>query len=316
MKKLTNLTKIILPIGKDSKEVVSAFRNAGISEFAVLKTLYSGIFDSYCWSGNRLFIRKGNAIFRDGELLYEMQEDENLFDLSYVGGNLIIQRGMSIIKNGRQTLFWGHYRALQTFDDEVFLILNKDTLLKNGVQPLFKVEENDYWNYSKGYLLIIRPLKNTYNHRCYLKNGKELIYEGDPDDHHWFAGDLIIRKGNSFLKNGREVISQGDYDEYHMSGGKVFLRKGNSFFEGDKLIYEGGYTSYEVSDGNLIIQDDDKLLKNGRVIYQGPPGSYLYRSVQDQIFIQTTRHSSIDNLVVHPEWTKFLAKEIFLLENH
>lgn len=85
---MEKLTKIIVPMGTNSQDVVAACKSAGIENVIVLKSLYEGSYGGYDWSNGQLLIQIRKLFLKNGtELLYQGDWDS----FAWSKGQLLIE---------------------------------------------------------------------------------------------------------------------------------------------------------------------------------------------------------------------------------
>jgi hypothetical protein len=97
----------------------------------------------------------------------------------------------------------------------------------------------------------------------FLKNGTDLIYQGQWDNYKLSDNQLLIIKDYRFFKvkedKSLELIYEGHNDDYAWSGGQLLIVNNNQFFTVRKdkkpeLIYEGPYDDYVWSESQLLVR--------------------------------------------------------------
>ena len=164
------LTKIILPIGQDSKELIHALQKANFKNFVVLRTIYEGLKSNYQFNtddqpieimNDKFFKRLENGNIK---LTYEGPWDDYLFNNN---GQLIViidDKFFEVLEEGNTKLIYqGPWDDLE-FDD-------------NG-QLLIRIDD-----------MFIEVLE---------EGNTKLIYQGPWDDFEFDNGQLTINIGNSF----------------------------------------------------------------------------------------------------------------------
>ena len=169
--------------------------------------LYQGPWCHYEWSIGELLIRKGDMFLKNGtELVYEGPWD----DFCFSDGELLVLTGdysdHKFLKNGTDLLFSGFHgdyswskgklllETSSSDDDSSFFLIDTDVSLKKEMIPLYKGK----WYYfsSTDAQLLICAGSRIFGE--FVKNGKDLLYQGPWDEVHWGNGRLLLRIGEGF----------------------------------------------------------------------------------------------------------------------
>ena len=169
--------------------------------------LYQGPWDDFCFSHGELLIRKGDMFLKNGtQILYQGLWD----DFCFSHGELLVLTGdyseHKFLKNGTDLLFSGFHgdyswskgklllETSSSDDDSSFFLIDTDVSLKKEMIPLYKGK----WYYfsSTDAQLLICAGSRIFGE--FVKNGKDLLYQGPWDEVHWGNGSLLLRIGEGF----------------------------------------------------------------------------------------------------------------------
>ena len=172
--------------------------------------LYEGPYFSYYWSNGELLILLeyySYKFLKNGtQILYQGPWD----DFCFSHGELLVLTGdyseHKFLKNGTDLLFSGFHgdyswskgklllETSSSDDDSSFFLIDTDVSLKKEMIPLYKGK----WYYfsSTDAQLLICAGSRIFGE--FVKNGKDLLYQGPWDEVHWGNGSLLLRIGEGF----------------------------------------------------------------------------------------------------------------------
>ena len=172
--------------------------------------LYEGPYFSYYWSNGELLILLeyySYKFLKNGtQILYQGPWD----DFCFSDGELLVLTGdyseHKFLKNGTDLLFSGFHgdyswskgklllETSSSDDDSSFFLIDTDVSLKKEMIPLYKGK----WYYfsSTDAQLLICAGSRIFGE--FVKNGKDLLYQGPWDEVHWGNGSLLLRIGEGF----------------------------------------------------------------------------------------------------------------------
>ena len=172
--------------------------------------LYEGPYFSYYWSNGELLILLeyySYKFLKNGtQILYQGPWD----DFCFSHGELLVLTGdyseHKFLKNGTDLLFSGFHgdyswskgklllETSSSDEDSSFFLIDTDVSLKKEMIPLYKGK----WYYfsSTDAQLLICAGSRIFGE--FVKNGKDLLYQGPWDEVHWGNGSLLLRIGEGF----------------------------------------------------------------------------------------------------------------------